>query len=107
MSKIIAAGVAALGLMTAQAAFAQPPAAAPAPAAAGALSSKTPLKALMANPKAKEVLAKHIPQVVEFLDGGGGDQIPDDFTVDSLLDIAEAGVSADMVKAINDDLAKL
>lgn len=106
MSKILIAGAAALALLTAQAAHAQAPAAAPA-AAAGKYSSQTSLKTLLADPKAKEVLSKHIPQVVDFVDGGGGDQLPAEFTVDSLLDIAEAGVGADTVKAINADLAKL
>jgi len=121
MSKILTLGAVALGLIAAPA-FAQTPApagpaaAAPAPAAAAPaaatpaasekLSSKSTLGALAANAAAKEVLKKHMPQVVEFMDGGGIDVVRD-FTVDSLLDIPEAGLTADTVKLINDDLAKL
>jgi hypothetical protein len=105
MSKILTVGAVALGLIAAPA-FAQTPAPAPAPApaaaapaaaapaaAAGKLSSKSTLGTLAANPAAKEVLKKHMPQVVEFMDGGG--------------DIPEANLTADTVKLINDDLAKL
>ena len=121
MSKILTLGAVALGLIAAPA-FAQTPApagpaaAAPAPAAAAPaaatpaatekLSSKSTLGALAANAAAKEVLKKHMPQVVEFMDGGGIDVVRD-FTVDSLLDIPEANLTADTVKLINDDLAKL
>ena len=94
------------------------PAAAGAPWAAGTaipnascagakLTIGSPLKAVMANKDAKAVLAKHIPQVVEYADSNGLDIIPDDFTLQGLLDIAEAGVDENALKAIAADLAKL
>ncbi len=94
------------------------PAAAGAPSAAGTaitnascagakLTIGSPLKAVMANKDAKAVLAKHIPQVVEYADSNGLDIIPDDFTLQGLLDIAEAGVDENALKAIAADLAKL
>ena len=94
------------------------PAAAGAPSAAGPaitnascagakLTIGSPLKAVMANKDAMAVLAKHIPQVVEYADSNGLDIIPDDFTLQGLLDIAEAGVDENALKAIAADLAKL
>ena len=123
MSKLIAAGALALSLIGGSALAQQAPAAAPAapaaaapaapaaPAAAPAgaaakLTSGSTLGALVGSEKAKEVLKKHIPQVVEFIDGGGIDLVRD-FTLVSLVDIPEAGITADTVKAIDADLAKL
>jgi len=109
MSKLVIIGAAALGILAAPVvAAAQTPAPAPAPAAAAAakLSSQSTITALAASAPAKEVLKKHIPQVVEFLDGGGADVIGA-MTLASLADIPEAGMSADTIKAIDADLSKL
>jgi hypothetical protein len=101
---------AALAQPAAAPAAATPAAAAPAaaaPAAAGKLSSKSPLLAVLKDVKAKEVLKKHIPQVVDFVDANGADMIPPEMTIADLTQIAEAGVTPEMVTAIDKDLASL
>jgi hypothetical protein len=89
-----------------------PAAAAPAPATvtpavAGKPSAKSGLLDLYKNAKAKEVLKKHIPQVVDFLDTNGTDMIPPEMTLADLVNIPEAGVTADLVTAIDKDLTAL
>jgi UDP-N-acetylglucosamine:LPS N-acetylglucosamine transferase len=95
------------GLATAQG---QPPAA-PEPSKAEApavkFSTKTPLTVLMANAQAREVLRKYLPQVVDLLDTGGAAQAPADFNVESLSAIPRANVTPEILKSINEDLAKL
>ena len=71
------------------------------------LSSRTPLVTLMANPPARDVLRKYLPQIVELLEGGGAAQAPPDFTLENLQSIPRAGVTPEILKSINDDLAKL
>src|SRR5690349_16258643 len=117
----IALSLALAASLTAGAALAQP-AAAPAPAApaaaapaapaptpvvAGKPSAKSGLISLLNNPKAKEVLKKHIPQIVEFVDANGTDMIPPEMTLADLVNIPEAGVSADIITAIDKDLTAL
>ncbi len=108
--KTLLAGAAALTLLAAAtpAAFAQD--AAPA-AAAGKLSSTSGYKALVANPAAVAVLQKHIPQVAEFLVSGQADGVlPDTTTLKDISDIPQAqdaGLTADALKKIDEDLAKL
>jgi hypothetical protein len=95
------------GLASAEA---QPPAAPEAPKAeapAAKLSTKTPLTVLMANTQAREVLRKYLPQIVGLLENGGAAQAPADFTVESLAAIPRANVTPEILKSINDDLAKL
>lgn len=108
--KTLLAGAVALTLMAGSAsAFAQPPAAA-APAAAKLTSSST-MKALMDNPKSKEVLVKHIPQIAEFFGSGQADGVlPPTTTLKEIADIPQAqdaGLTADALKKIEEDLAKL
>ena len=88
----------------------QPPAALEQPKAeapAAKLSTKTPLTTLMANAQAREVLRKYMPQMVELLENGGAAQAPADFNVESLAAIPRANVTSEMLKSINEDLAKL
>lgn len=109
MRKIILTA-AAFSLM-AVAAYAQPAAAPAAPAAAaapaGKLSADSKLSDLMANPKAKAVLQKNIPMVVDFLDGGGAGQLPPEMTLKDIAGIEQAGITPEMLKSMSDDLAKL
>lgn len=110
--KTLLAGAAALTLIAGSAAFAQPPAAAPAaPSAAGKLSSASTMKALMENAKSKEVLARHIPQIAEFFGSGQAEGIlPPTTTLKEVADIPQAqdaGLTADALKKIEEDLAKL
>ena len=88
-------------------AAAAPAPAAPTPAVAGKPSAKSGLLALYNNPAAKVVLKKHIPTVVDFLDTNGVDMIPPEMTLADLINIPEAGVTADLVTAIDKDLAAL
>ena len=80
-----------------------PKAEAPAPK----FSTKTPLTILMANAQAREILRKYLPQVVELLDSGGAAQAPADFNVESLAGVQRAGITPEILKSINEDLAKL
>src|SRR6187402_885166 len=68
-------------------AAAAPAAPAAAPAVAGKPSAKTGLLALYGNAKTKEVLKKHIPGVVDFLDANGVDMIPPEMTLADLVNI--------------------
>jgi hypothetical protein len=91
---------------------AAPAAAAPAPATvtpavATKPSAKSGLLSLYNDPKAKEVLKKHIPGVVDFLDANGVDMIPPEMTLADLINIPEAGVTADNITAIDKDLTAL
>ena len=112
--KTLFAGAVALALIAGPA-LAQPPTAAPAtPAAAtpaGKLSSASTLTALAKDPKAKEVLAKHIPQIAEFLFSGQAEGVlPPETTLKALADIpqaVDAGLSPEAMKKIEEDLAKL
>jgi len=106
MKRLLIAAVmslAAAGLAHAQ----TPPAAPAAPAAAkpaGKLTSDSTITAIIADPKGKAVLEKHLPIIVEY-----ADMIPDGTTLKQLsqMDEAKAIVTADLVKAVEDDLAKL
>lgn len=80
-----------------------PKAEAPAPK----LSTKTPLTVLMANAQAREILRKYLPQIVDLLDSGGASQAPADFNVESLSGVPKANITPEILKSINDDLAKL
>lgn len=98
--------------LAAGAALAQPPAAPAAPAAAapaanGKMSAETALLTLYKSDKAKAVLKKHIPQVVDFLDSNGTDMIPPEMKLSDLTSIAEAGVTPETVTAIDKDLSAL
>ncbi|CAN5273024.1 hypothetical protein BH11PSE2_BH11PSE2_12950 [soil metagenome] len=111
MRKITTAAVLGLTLgLVGFAAQAQPAAAPAAPAAAapaGKLTSDSTLTALMADAKAKDVLKKSIPQVVDFLDGGGAGQLPPEMTLKDLSGIEQAGITPELLKTMSDDLAKL
>jgi hypothetical protein len=109
--KTLFAGAVALALIAGPV-LAQPPAAATAPAAAAAkLSSNSTLTALAKDPKAKEILVKHIPQIAEFLFSGQAEGVlPPETTLKALADIpqaVDAGLSPEAMKKIEEDLAKL
>ena len=107
MSKLLPAALAGLVLL----AGAMAPAvgqAQGAPAASAKLSSDSPVSVLLADPKSKAILAKYIPVIVE-----NADMIPNVETT-SLKQLAQnpraveaGGLSADALKQIEDDLAKL
>lgn len=105
--KLIAAALAGV-MMTGS--LAAVPALAQAPAAAAKVTSKSPLKAFIADKKAMEVLAKYAPQVAEFLASGAGEgMLPEGSTIASLSEIEQAqgaGLTPDAVKKIDEDLAK-
>ena len=107
MSKLIAAALAGVLLTGSMAAA---PAMAVAAPQTAAVTSKSPLKAFIADKKAMEVLTKYAPQVAEFLGSGQGDGIlPADATIASLSEIDQAqsaGLTPDAVKKIDEDLAK-
>lgn len=112
MPNILPAGVAALVLtLAAPAAYAVPPSSAP-PAATqpATLSSQSSVKALLADAKAREALSKHIPLLAAFLLSGQAEGlVPDATTLDELArspDAQQAGLTADALKKINEDLAR-
>jgi hypothetical protein len=89
---------------------AEPPGAPESPkaeASAQKLSTKTPINVLMANAQAREILRRYLPQVVDLLDSGGAAQAPADFYVESLVGVQRAGITPEILKSINMDLAKL
>jgi hypothetical protein len=106
MHRLLIAAV--LSLAAAGVAQAQTPApAAAAPAAAkpaGKLTSDSTITAIIADAKGKAILEKHLPIIVEY-----ADMIPDGTTLKQLsqMDEAKAIVTPDLVKAVEDDLAKL
>jgi hypothetical protein len=107
MKTFIAA--AALAMAFAGQALAQPAPAAPAaPAAAkpaaGKLTSDSTIAAIVANEKGRAILEKHLPVIVEY-----ADMIPEGTTLKQLsqMDEAKAIVTPELVKAVEDDLAKL
>lgn len=105
-----AAFVLAAGLGTA--ALSQPPAEAPkaeaaAPAAKAKFSvSGTPLVTLMRNPQTKPILAKHMSGIFDQVEANI-DQIPEEFTLETLMDYAQGMITPENLKAIDADLAKL
>jgi hypothetical protein len=106
MSKFIAAALAGALMISGVAAA---PALAQAPAAAaGAVSSKSPLKAFIADKKAMEALAKYAPQVAEFLGSGQADGLlPPETTIATLAEndqAQSAGLTPDVAKKIDADL---
>jgi hypothetical protein len=65
----LVAGLAALATLAAVPAFAQAPAAAPAAASAKPFSvEKTPIGAIWADPKGKEILLKALPPLEQYMD---------------------------------------
>ena len=110
--KILRSAIVVLALMVTSPAFPQN---APAPAdheppRDGVLSSKSSIKDLTTDPKAKEVLIKHIPQVAAFLLSGQAEAlIPGSTTLEELAQVPQAqaaGVTTDALKKINEDLAR-
>lgn len=96
-----------LGLsLIAGAAFAQPaaPAAPAAAAPAGKLTADSTLEALLANPKSRAILEKHLEIIVQY-----ADMIPPGLTLTQLSNMEEAKsvVTPEAIKAVIDDLAKL
>ena len=95
------AALAALATLAAAPALAQAPAAAPAPAAAaaGPLSvEKTPIGTLWANPAAKEVLVKQLPELEQYMD-----QIKD-MTLAQVAPMSQGAIDDAKLKAIQADL---
>jgi hypothetical protein len=101
--RTLAVGAGALAVATASQAFAQPaaaPASAPIPAAPGAPSvESTTIGDLMANPAAKAVLQKDMPQLVSY---PGLDQIKD-MTLRAISVYPEAQLDDAKLKAIQAD----
>jgi len=103
MKRLLFAAV--LSLATAGVAAAQTPPAAPAAAKPAAkLTSDSTITAIIADAKGRAVLEKHLPIIVEY-----ADMIPDGTTLKQLAQMEEAKaiVTPDLVKAVEDDLAKL
>jgi hypothetical protein len=102
--RTLAAGAGALVLATASQAFAQPaaaPASTPIPAAPGAPSvESTTIGDLLANPAAKAVLQKDMPELVSY---PGLDQIKD-MTLRGISVYPEAQLDDAKLKAIQADL---
>ena len=104
---VLAAGLAVAGAAVAQTAAPQaavpapPPVAAPAKAAK--LSSESTVSQLMADEKAKGVLTKHVPHIVN------SPQLPlaMEMTFSSLVQFPEAALTPELIKAIDADLAAL
>ena len=97
------AALAALATLAAAPAFAQESAAAPAPAAAaGPLSvEKTPIGTLWANPAAKEVLVKQLPELEQYMD-----QIKD-MTLAQVAPMSQGAIDDAKLKAIQAELDKI
>ena len=97
------AALAALATLAAAPALAQAPAAAPAPAAAaGPLSvEKTPIGTLWANPAAKEVLVKQLPEIEQYMD-----QIKD-MTLSQVAPMSQGAIDDAKLKAIQAELDKI
>ena len=97
------AALAALATLAAAPALAQAPAAAPAPAAAaGPLSvEKTPIGTLWANPAAKEVLVKQLPEIEQYMD-----QIKD-MPLAQVAPMSQGAIDDAKLKAIQAELDKI
>jgi hypothetical protein len=100
MKRLLIATV--MSLAAAGVAAAQTPPAAEKPA--GKLTSDSTVAALVANEKSRVVMEKHLPIIVEY-----ADMIPEGMTLKQLsqMDEAKAIVTPEVVKAVEDDLAKL
>jgi hypothetical protein len=102
--------LAAAASLTAAGALAQTPAPAPAPAAPAAapakLSIRTSLKDLLDRPAAKAVLEKHIPKVLAHPQMQDVWQEPLE-NIATYPEAGEAGLTAETLKAIEAELAKL
>lgn len=109
MSKLLAAALtgAALSLALIAPAMAQPPSDAAAPAAKITVAS--PMKDILANPKAKEVLTKYAPMVVEYFASGDGVAMGDaPLNMVAENDQAQAGgLTPENMKKIEAELAGL
>jgi len=103
MKTITFAALAAVAALAAAPAFAQDPAPAPAPAAAaGPLSvEKTPIGTLWANPAAKEVLVKQLPELEQYMD-----QIKD-MTLAQVAPMSQGAIDDAKLKAIQAELDKI
>lgn len=94
-------------------AIAQPPeAAAPAaPTAEAALSVQSSIKTLLADEKAKEILNKYAPMVVEFFASGQAEgMVPGETPLVTIAEnpmAADAGLSPDNMKKIAEELEAL
>ena len=97
------AALAALATLAAAPALAQAPAAAPAPAAAaGPLSvEKTPIGTLWANPAAKAVLVKQLPELEQYMD-----QIKD-MTLSQVAPMSQGAIDDAKLKEIQAELDKV
>jgi hypothetical protein len=73
------------------------------------LSTATGIRTLLADPKAKEVLVRHAPQVVEFFASGQSEGIaPGDTPLDAIAripQVQDAGLTAANMQKIADELA--
>ena len=117
MPKTVIVGIAGLALIASSPAPAQTPAvpapvvrATPPAASPVLLSSKSSIKDLTTDPKAKEALTRHIPQVAAFLLSGQAQALfPDSTTLEELARVPQAqqaGLTAEALRKIDEDLAK-
>ena len=113
--KFLRSGIVILALAAASPAFAQDataPAAdtPPAPSLQKVLSTRSSIKDLTTDPKGEDALMKHIPKVAAFLLSGQAEAlIPSSTTLEELAEIPQAqaaGLTADALKKINEDLAR-
>jgi hypothetical protein len=80
-------------------------------AATPKLSTSSGIRTLLADPKAKEVLVRHAPQVVEFFASGNSDGIaPGDTPLETIARIPQAqdaGLTPANMQMIAEELARL
>ena len=103
--------VLAAGALLSSAAIAPALAQGPAASASAKLTTTSSMKDLLANAKAKDVLAKYAPQVVEFFASGQAESvIPGDTPLATLAENDQAqaaGLTPENMKKIDEDLSKL
>ena len=103
--------VLAAGALLSSAAIAPALAQGPAASASAKLTTTSSRKDLLANAKAKDVLAKYAPQVVEFFASGQAESvIPGDTPLATLAENDQAqaaGLTPENMKKIDEDLSKL
>jgi hypothetical protein len=97
-------------LLIAMPAVAQPPTGAPMSASAtSGLSVDTGMKTLLADPRAKDVIAKYAPSVVEFFTSGEAEGlVPAETPLTTLAQnqmVIDAGLNAENMKKISAELA--
>jgi hypothetical protein len=110
MKKLLLAAMIGSALLAAPALAQQTGATAPA-AAEAKLSTQSGIKVLLADEKAKEILTKYAPMVVEFFTSGQAEgMVPGETPLATLAEnpmAADAGLNPDNMKKIAEELAAL